>query len=282
MLKENNIISNEQNKKRTLSLLILLGLLLILVGFTIWFFTAKDNKTNTVDDRTDKQEETDGERELLDKKSKEKIDNFLNIIVGSNDYIKYHFTVGDASFNIHRIYVVIHSIFENDKYKKLTSDNLPSKYKNDENYKQNVDNGCIIQASFDDISLEYQNVFGYEPKFNHDDWENVSPILCIEKEKIFDEELKMMLFNTCACSEGEADIKAYLKKYKYTYDNDYYYLYLHVGYKKELEDNITKFYKLSDDKEVDVDSFDGNEDKFDSVKWTFDKNFKFLKSEIIN
>jgi len=67
MLKENNIISNEQNKKRTLSLLILLGLLLILVGFTIWFFTAKDNKTNTVDDRTDKQEETDGERELLDK-----------------------------------------------------------------------------------------------------------------------------------------------------------------------------------------------------------------------
>ncbi len=257
--------------------LIMIGVSLILIGLGIVLFVLGNNKNNSGKKEEQQKGEhqielTNGEKELTDKKSKEEIDKFYKVIEGSTDYIKYHFVAGDLITNSNEIYIAIHSLFDNNKFTKLKSDNLPDKYKK---YKQNADKGCMIQMSFDDIKNEFENYFDDTAEFDTLDLTSVNELLCIENESSFDEELKILIFDKCACSEGESNNTLYMSKYKYTYDDDNYYLYLHAAM-----GNKSEFYTLSTNTKVDVDSFKGNESKFELFKWTFNKNYDFVKSEI--
>jgi hypothetical protein len=49
--------------------------------------------------------------------------------------------------------------------------------------------------------------------------------------------------------------------------------------KKSEEENDT-FTKVESGEIVEVDSFTGNESKFDTLVWKFDKNYKFISTSI--
>ena len=278
----------KQKKSLGMNKLVLIILLFVLIGVALWFFILKDHESNSVineeEQKIDKpiEEEKNEERELIDNDSKKKIDAFFNIIDGATDYVKYHFVDNNFLSNSNKMYVSIRSIIDNNKYTSVTNDNLPVKYQNDANYKQYVDNGCIFQATFDDIEEEHKNIFDEKVNFDSLELDSVNSFLCVENEKNFDEELKLMLYNNCACTEQVSDYTVYLSKFKYTYDNDYYYLYLYAGIKRKTENNNEEFHKISSNEIVDVNSFYGNEDKFDIIKWTFKKNFSFVHVDIIN
>jgi hypothetical protein len=282
----NNKIQNDLNqqtvytqnkpkiKKIVALIMIVISLILIVIGIVL-FILGGNEKAPTKKEEVDQEEILDGEKELIDKKAKAEIDKFYKVIEGSTDYIKYHFAAGDSITNSNEIYVAIHSLFDNNKFTKLESDKLPSKYTNDANYKQNVDKGCIIKISFDDIEKEFNSMFGSKPSFDSKELTAVNDLLCLGEEESFDEELKLLLFNKCACSEGKSSNTLYMSKYKYTYDDDNYYLYLHATWGINSE-----YYTLSTNSKVDADSFEGNESKFELFKWTFNKNYKFIKAEI--
>ena len=267
---------NKVTKKSILPLIIfIVGLLFIAISLFL-IFKPKESEKEPIEP----QEEITGERELVDKKSKKKIDEFFDNVNSSTRYVKFHFVAGDFLSNSNKIYVAIHSLMGKNKYTKITKNNIPSKYKNDDYYKQFIDNGCLIEVTFDEIEKEHNKYFNTKADFSTLELDSVNELLCLENEKNFDEELKIMLLNTCVCNEEKSDITVYISKDKYTFDEENYYLYLYAGM-KTITDGIDEYYKVSYKEKVEVDSFEGNETKFNHVKWIFDKNFNLIQIEII-
>ena len=281
------IIENKSkiNGKKKLPIIILISLSIVLIGISVILLISKNNKSeNSKGNNSSTESKELVEKELKDNDAKKKIDEFLDTIEESSDYIKYQFMFGDYMSNSNEIYVSLHSLIKNNKYTKLTNNNLPNKYKNNDHYKQSANNGCLIQISFDDIEKENHSLFGTEPKFEIQDLKNVNDLMCYKKEEIYDEELKLFLINTCTCDEGNASSTIYISKYKYTYDSIYYYLYLYTGTIKEKDNTESDdygLYKLSNNEKVDVDSFEGNEEKFDKIQLKFNKNFTFAERKLI-
>ena len=72
----------------------------------------------------------------------------------------------------------------------------------------------------------------------------------------------------------------YIVTYDYKEENGYLYVYQYAGYGLSLGDSF-KYTKLNDS-EVKVDFFEGNEDKFSTLIWTFDKDYNFVSTKVTN
>ena len=146
-----------------------------------------------------------------------------------------------------------------------------------EKYQSNPDLLGSVKAS--DLNSAYEKLFGAAPTMNilekllHKNGGVGCPFV-----SVIDEELgEGFLSHSC----GGTCLGQYLTKIKeYSSDSDYYYVYQYVGIKFPNGCNENgEFFKPKANEIVNVTSFEGNEDKFETLKWTFDKNYNFISTE---
>ena len=141
---------------------------------------------------------------------------------------------------------------------------IPDKYKDD-----------LDLINYDEISIEQFNN-EYKSLFNQDpiiDYENPNFGGCPGLYKIDQELGKIYIGRECG---GFSPVEYYSKIYKYEEDNSYYYVYQYVG-TNDPADN--KYVKIKSGEVVDVTTFEGNEELFETVVWKFKKDFSFVSTE---
>lgn len=141
---------------------------------------------------------------------------------------------------------------------------LPDKY-----YRIDIGMNYVDELDIEAFNNEYRNLFIEEPTY---DIEAITINGCPAIYKIDTELGKIYLNRECS----EALNSTYVNSIgKITTDDEFYYVYQYIG---EADYSSSKpVYKTIRKKEViDVDSFIGNEDKFETLIWVFSKDFKFL------
>ena len=259
--KDNNVVENNSNGHNNSSKI------------------PNNNINNNVVENKDSNQNKNDEEELDDKQIIEKINKFYNASKPSELINKLeNLFYGKAISKIDKIYITIHYIFNEDMYTTMNEKNRPKDF--DSIYDDYIEGGYIKIVSFDTFEKVYYDLFGEKVEYNYNEIHNAGTTPCINE---FDEKNRVMYFNSGACSEGISDKTEYVKIKEYKKDKNNYYLYLYVGsYNNgEVDSNLKGYYKISSNKKIVVDKFEGNEDKFDVIKWTFNKKLNFEKSELL-
>ncbi len=146
-------------------------------------------------------------------------------------------------------------------------DPVPEKYKDDDHFISNM-----TEINITSYTNEYKRLFNDEPNY---DLIGEYSFGCPGPYKVDQELGKIYIGSDCG---GTGNPKYYYKIFKYEEDNKNYYVYEYVGTEIPFTNTLTK---VKSGEVVNVSSFEGNEDKFETVVWTFDKNFNFISSENI-
>ena len=287
----------EKKSKKTIIVSIAVIIICFFVGFFVGRFIESDSK-NKNDDKKESNEKIveddekkedvidDGKNEEVNipVEIKEKIDKF--ILAAS--YVDDSFEISnydeehDKSITIYhglegvtdnqKLKIVYSALYNYDKkYTQLTNSTVPEKYKGDSYWNLTDDSMRIYQISIQDFKDEYLYLFGSNVVLSSPDYIGGCP----HAFKIDEELGYIYLSNQCG---GDGTPYYFNKTYKYAEDNNYYYVYQYVGMRLA---GTKTFKKISSGDEVQVDSFEGNEDKFETLVWKFDKKGYFISTENI-
>ena len=207
------------------------------------------------------------EKELTDKAAIEKLDYLIKVLSYKDSYGNGFgdiFFVGKEEIDSNqKINIAYYSaILINDKAKKVTK--LDDKYK-DDYYLNSLD---LSELSIDEFKNEYKKLFNEDIDLN--DSNAFSIYMCPRVVKYDKDANKLYISNECVSMYND---KYYYKNYKYTSDNDYYYVYQYIGVQTD-----GKYYKTKSHEEVNVNAFEGNEEKFEKIVWRFDKKYNFAST----
>lgn len=262
-----------KSKKLISMIIIFIGLALVTASIS-YVMTKEPSKEEKKEEKKENKEV-----ELTDKAAIEELDKYLEVLKQGSFRVSGIF---DELKDSEKTYIVLHYIFNDEKnYKVVTKDTVPEKYKDDRKFDDSyIEMGAILELSFDTYSKVYNTMFGEKPEITEDSIKAAYTSPCLG---VFDEEEKVMYFNSAACGEGLSTSVVYFAKNKYTVDNDYYYMYIYTGQSLTGEgDLVPGMYNTSDLTKVDVDKFEGNEDKFCVFIMKLDKNYKIVERKFAN
>ena len=153
------------------------------------------------------------------------------------------------------------------KAQKITT--IPDKY-NSEGYWHNA---RLFELPISTFKEEYKKFFQEEVVLSHvKDAIKACPFVYT-----IEEDIGMMYFSHECGGAGGSEY--YHKTYKYDEDNNYFYLYQYIGEKATDTDGKVVFKNPNSGQTVEADSFEGNEEKFDTLVWKFKKNLVFVSTE---
>ena len=273
-------VEKKKSSKVPFIIIIVIVVLAACGGAYIYMTTDNKKKEEKQEQQEQKQEEKkdeEKEEEPVENNNEEikvdeKIDNFMK-------YATYNKGFEDV------LYKGVNSLTTKFKYDmtvyasdsvKITEETLPEKYKGTEEETYLVTEPEPIMITFDEFNKKFKEFFkedtdlkymkDHSAKVSDDEKLGACPFLYI-----VDEEIKQLIFSY-QC--GGLEVEEYNTKiYDYKKDANNYYVYTYVA--RHSED-----YKKLDGTVVDVDTFDGNEDKFSTVVWTFDKDYNFVSTQV--
>ena len=272
--KENFLNKKKQVKGKPLKIWIIV----IVIIFMLFTFGAglalgknlygKDNKKETTKEN---QEQTNVKKELKDSNVINKLEKFVKVASYDNTmgYGKAEiFMLGISNLSKDlKLYLAYESLIPIGKAQTKIAE-VPEKYKDDIHFNAGETEEVTISA-FDD---EYKSLFNESPKYEDNEIEGIG---CPMFYKVDRELGKIFIGAECG---GTGEPEKYYKIYKYEEDDNYYYVSQYVGTEDPLANTLTK---IKSHEVVDVPSFEGNEDKFETVIWRFDKNLNFISTENI-
>lgn len=241
-----------------------------------------NNNGNNTEKPNIEQKDDNEIKSLTDTTIINKLDNFIKVaayVSDAGDGTGKLFLNGQNGLtDILKYKMVQQSVINIDK--KITKIQTPEKYKNDMYLGQEE---TIDSVKIDDLNSAYEMLFN----------EKASSDLATELEfdrnkenlgcpfiRKADKELGVaFLARDCGGTCGGEHKQ---NTYKYEYDANYYYVYQYVGFfnsKNCTESKKDEFSLIKSNKVLNVNSFEGNEDKFETVIWKFDKNFNFISTE---
>ena len=249
--------------------------LFIIIGFGIVSITALSIFVHFYNKEPEPEEDKYA-NVIRDTVSIQKLQNFVSAAM-YNDYgytgLAYDFAKGMNKLTNNQKNQIIYQQLVNIQYvtEKIYEDDIPEKYKNDP-YLTNP-NIVMSKLSSRTFEKEYEKVFGEAPKYDEESLKEING--CPSVYKYDSRTKKIFLFNEC---ELEGDTILFTKTYNYKFDDDYYYVYQYVALVKKDSEGNKKYYRLKEDKEVEVEDFSGNESKFETVVWKFDKDYNFIST----
>ena len=265
----------EENKKSNkIILIIVIIIVIICLGFflVLKLCDNKDNNESNNNENTETPTNIDGKLVINDN-IKNKLDEYINLNFTSHGVVSNSIIDGTSELSqVAKESITYNSV--SNQMVQLNKDQIPEKYRNNDYW---VSDGIIIyQLSLKTFEDEYKKIFNEEYKL---DPEYYAIVGCPMVFNVDQELGYMFLSNQC----GDTGPQRYLYlNYKYETDNDYYYVYQYIGYQKEgSEANTIEYIKPKSKEIVDVDSFSGNESKFETLIWKFDKNLLFVSTENI-
>ena len=148
-----------------------------------------------------------------------------------------------------------------------TVTNIPDKYKDDLLFNA----GAVTEIPLSSYANEYKGLFNEEFIYNN----NISDysVICPGAYKVEQELDRIYISRECG---GTGNPPYFYKIYKYEEDNSNYYVYEYVATENPETGELIK---VKSGEVVNVTTFEGNEDKFETVVWKFDKNFNFINTE---
>lgn len=254
-------------------------------------YEGKKKNSNTVIDNTNTETNTNSEvdnNENLEfnDNAKSQIDDFIKLAMHSSyegTTIANDLSNGLVGLTVEQKELLTY--FSVDDLKVLlTADMVPEKYKNDPYWNVSSGSTKIYQLPIQTFKDEYKRLFKEEYTIKGEDYHfGACPFIF----KIDLELGNMYYSNQC----GGTGLFGYLySNYKYESDRDHYYVYQYVTYYGENnEKHIIEFNKVKSkelvlsialDKTNEIEStFEENKTKFETIKWTFDKDFNFISTE---
>jgi hypothetical protein len=272
-VEEKNNKSNKKENKTLIIIVIVIGLALVIGG--VFLGTKLQNKDEPkneeppIDNSKPDDLEPGKKKELNDSNAISKLEKFVIVASyeDSNENGKANMFMNGISSLDHTIKLRLawNSLINIQKIQTKVGTDVAEKYKNVAGIEEKEE---ISLVQFD---TEYKSLFNENTSYTEND--NFSGCPGIYK---IDKELgKIIIGVECG---GFNPTEYYSKIYKYEEDNSFYYVYEYVG---TNDSQSNKLVKVSSREEVDVPSFEGNEDKFETVVWKFDKNFNFISTENI-
>ena len=284
-MEENNNVEVTPKKSNPIILIVLAIILLAGIGFGVWYFLGGNSNNKEEDEIVNPDADKIGEKgkveettevELKDETAKAKLNDYITIL-SSGSYRLEDFLSGKNLTEKDMIYFTLHYMFNKEMYRVVTEDPIPAKYQQDAIFaKAYLDVEAIWEVNVNTFAKDDSGYGRDKIKITETNIKDAGTAPCVG---IVDTELKVMYFNNAACGEGISPNTYLTKVKKMTATNNNYYVYLTVA-KKVTGTDSDGFYKISDDSKVDVTEFDGNEDKFETLRWTFDKNYKFVESKL--
>ena len=158
---------------------------------------------------------------------------------------------------------------------KVTEKTLPEKYEDERDYFIGDNEKGVFELDFTDFNEKYAYYFGQSisydklAEFTYGETDAVGCPVIYNVDK----ELGKIYFSNY-CSDIVASERYITKVYDYDYDDNFYYVYEYIA----KYGDVDGFYRTSDFEEVAVDEFEGNEKKFDTLVWKFDKDYNFVST----
>ena len=270
---DDNVENDKKKKKKKKKIIIIVSIVIaVIVSILVAIAIIKLNSDeNEIDEKTKRYENV-----VKDRKSIEKLSNFVSAGI-FNDYgykgLAYDFAKGIDNLTNNQKLQLVFQYLTNVQFvnEKINKDNIPEKYKND---KYISDNSIIMSIlSSRTFEKEYEKFFGKAPTYDEKVLKELN--VCPSVYKLDTRIKKIFLFNECNL---DGDTLVLTKTYNYKFEDGYYYVYQYVGLTKKTEEGKQIYMKIKANKEVDVDDFYGNEDKFEKLIWKFDKNFIFIST----
>lgn len=255
-----------------------------------------NDNTNIVEDNTNNEKPEDNQNLVFDDNAKNKVNDFIktamHVELYSDDYAK-EFSNGLNALNKKQKELLTYFATANDdNMTQLTLETVPTKYKNDEKFKYiNGVDYRIYELPLQIFANKYKEFFNEEYVVESEE-PQISGCPFVFK---IDQELgKMYLSNQCGGTSDFSWDYLYLN-YQYETDENYYYVYQyngeyvynhdedHIDFKKSKSGDVIFTMPRTVGVRLDInkvkEQFELNADKFETVKWTFDKNLVFVSTE---
>ena len=158
---------------------------------------------------------------------------------------------------------------------KVTERTLPEKYEDERDYFIGEGEKGVYELDFTDFNDKYAYFFGRSISYDRlaqFAYGGAEAVGCPVIYKV-DKELGKIYFSNYCANEAVAD-RYITKVYDYDYDDNFYYVYEYIA----KYGDVDGYYRASNYEEVEVDEFDGNERKFDTLIWKFDKDYNFVST----
>ena len=234
---------------------------------------AKDNSNGGKP--SNNAEPANTEANTIDKNIEEKTKSFIAAAMYSNDGgdgIAVVFTKGINKLSADEKAIVTYNSLVNVKNENKEVTVTPDKYKSEDDYWQGA---TITELSIESFKNEYKEFFKEEVNLSSI---KVGFFGCPFVYKMDEELGNFYLSNQCG---GTGSPVYQYKTYETSEDDNYYYVKQYVGTERYTDDGSKEYKKVKSDEVVNVTSFEGNENKFETVVWKFDKNFNFVSTENI-
>ena len=263
--KEVKVEQKEKPKKQTDVKGIILIVVLLIIFFAVAYvlfgkdiFAQKNNTNeeeqnqyvdvNVEDENEDKPDTSIDEKEQKDIANPDvvnRLETIMNAFIGNKSNSMYTITFGvDRLLNKQKIDIVMNCM----EFQSVKKDDVEYKIKSMiDDYA--FENDTVVKLNFEEFEKKYELVMGEKPKFDESKIRNA--ITC-PSLSVFDADSKNMYFIKNCSNSYSPDTKISVTQYKE--GAEYYYVYTNVT-------NFDNTYKLM---------------------WKFDKNYKFLKTLMIN
>ena len=269
-------VKEKKPKKKKNKFLIILFVLVLIGGFGVSGYILVDEmflKNNKEEKKEEKKEEPpeipepiddNVERDLTDQAEIDRLSKFV-LAASYNDKdnkgIMNYFVLGVKDLTPEaKVVIAYNSVFKvNHRQTPIAS--IPAKYE------RNVSMSYLEEFPIDAFYEEYRTMFNEELAY---DVYALNSVWCPKFYTIDPEVNRMYIAKDCQDPSGK---KYESKIYKLTGDKDYYYVYQHA-----IEVVGSKYKIISTGQLSNVNSFEGNESKFDTIVWLFDKNFNFVRT----
>ncbi len=247
----------EPKKKSKLPLILLLLLVLAAGGFAVWYFvlggngTKKEEPKKEEDQKEEKNEDKNIEKKIIYDNIIKKINNFVTSVKYDGMNWKLFNDIYDGKDNfteVERLRIAYANLDYTKATKKATE--KPEKYKDDTNYESMWNQNSVNILDLNYLNEKYKELFIDEPNYNFETLKEViySSMYYFEDEKL------LYYYNM---SNGVVSAKPTYMITKYTEKDNYYYAYVILT---KYETSFPTSYM---------------------TKWTFDKNLKFISTEVI-
>ncbi len=267
-------IKEKKPKKKKNKFLIILFIFILIGGFGVSGYILVD-EVFLKDKKEDKQEEKkepdipepiddNEERDLTDQAAIDRLSKFV-LAASYNDKdnkgIMNYFVLGVKDLTPEsKVVIAYNSVFKV-THRQTPIAEIPAKYA------RNVSMTYLDEFPIDAFNEEYRILFNEELAY---DVYSLNSVWCPRFYTIDPEVNRMYIAQDCQDQSGK---KYESKIFKLTGDKDYYYVYQHAT---EVVGN--KYKIISTGQIANVNSFEGNEKKFDTIVWLFDKNFNFVRT----
>lgn len=279
----------EKPKKGSNILVIIIAILVLFLGggFTVWGIILAANVTK---EEVPKEEEKKEEKKPDQSPAKKGIDEerlmyFVEAGINSRN-------VGESNDSLTKGYIkpltkydeikiTLARTIEVDKvYEKI--DSFPDEYPLEFDYAEGVDH---YKMKVDDFKNTYKKLFNKNFEYDFSDLKHrlvgsqTCPYVLATDEKnglIYLFSLK----DQCIKIKQLANAKTLYKNISVDEDNDYYYVRQYIGFHYSGSEYDNEAFYDGKGNTIEVDKFEGNEEKFSKITWKFTKEYDFVSTTI--